>query len=148
MTPKPFFKSSFALATIAFLAATCTACAATITYNLDTAGNATSVDTRQPSLALKALVQTSGTFGTLGQITFLAGNVVPSGYLQAAGQLLNISSHQSLFPLFGTTYGGDGQTTFALPDLRSSVPATAKPGDADRPDARGARREQLAGACA
>jgi microcystin-dependent protein len=51
-----------------------------------------------------------------------AGNFAPSGWLFCDGQLLPISQNDTLFNLIGTTYGGDGQSTFALPDLRGRVP--------------------------
>ena len=51
-----------------------------------------------------------------------AGNFAPQGWALCQGQLLAISQNDVLFTLIGTTYGGDGQTTFALPDLRSRVP--------------------------
>ena len=49
----------------------------------------------------------------------------PRGWAEANGQILSISKHQSLYSLYGTTYGGDGRTTFALPDLRGRVPVHA-----------------------
>ena len=51
-----------------------------------------------------------------------AGNFAPAGWMFCDGQLLPISEYETLFNLIGTTYGGDGQETFALPDLRSRVP--------------------------
>jgi microcystin-dependent protein len=54
----------------------------------------------------------------LGQITMFGGSFAPRGWALCQGQLLAISSFQSLFSLLGTTYGGDGRTTFGLPDLR------------------------------
>lgn len=51
-----------------------------------------------------------------------AGNFAPAGWMLCQGQLLPISEYETLFNLIGTTYGGDGQSTFALPDLRSRVP--------------------------
>jgi len=51
-----------------------------------------------------------------------AGNFAPAGWMFCAGQLLPISEYETLFNLIGTTYGGDGQSTFALPDLRGRVP--------------------------
>ena len=51
-----------------------------------------------------------------------AGNFAPAGWMFCERQLLPISENETLFQLIGTTYGGDGQTTFALPDLRSRVP--------------------------
>jgi microcystin-dependent protein len=58
----------------------------------------------------------------LGQITLVAFNFAPQGWALCNGQLLQISQNDALFALIGTTYGGDGQTTFALPDLRSRIP--------------------------
>ncbi|WP_300531959.1 tail fiber protein [Maricaulis sp.] len=60
-----------------------------------------------------------GTF--LGDIQLEGFNFCPRGTLEAAGQLLPINQNQALFSLYGTTYGGDGRTTFALPDLRGRV---------------------------
>ena len=54
----------------------------------------------------------------LGQITMFGGNFAPRGWAFCNGQLLAISTNQSLFALLGTIYGGDGRTSFALPDLR------------------------------
>ncbi|WP_431158438.1 phage tail protein [Winogradskyella poriferorum] len=51
-----------------------------------------------------------------------AGNFAPRGWALCEGQLLAISTNQALFSILGTTYGGDGRTTFALPDLRGRVP--------------------------
>jgi len=51
-----------------------------------------------------------------------AGNFAPAGWMFCSGQLLPISENETLFNLIGTTYGGDGQSTFALPDLQSRVP--------------------------
>ncbi len=51
-----------------------------------------------------------------------AGNFAPAGWMLCEGQLLPISQYDALFTLIGTTYGGDGQTTFALPDLRGRIP--------------------------
>ena len=51
-----------------------------------------------------------------------AGNFAPAGWMFCEGQLLPISENETLFQLIGTTYGGDGQSTFALPDLRGRLP--------------------------
>jgi microcystin-dependent protein len=51
-----------------------------------------------------------------------AGNFAPAGWMFCSGQLLPISENETLFQLIGTTYGGDGQSTFALPNLQSRVP--------------------------
>ena len=58
----------------------------------------------------------------VGQIIMFAGNFAISGWAFCAGQLMPISENDTLFNLIGTTYGGDGQSTFALPDLRSRIP--------------------------
>lgn len=58
----------------------------------------------------------------IAQIVMFAGNFAPRGWAFCDGQLLQISQHTALFSLIGTTYGGDGRTTFALPDLRGRVP--------------------------
>ncbi len=58
----------------------------------------------------------------LGQLMLIGFNFCPRGWMSAEGQLLAISSNTALFSLYGTTYGGDGRTTFMLPDLRGRVP--------------------------
>jgi microcystin-dependent protein len=58
----------------------------------------------------------------VGEVRMFAGNFAPAGWMFCEGQLLPISENETLFNLIGTTYGGDGQSTFALPDLRGRVP--------------------------
>ncbi len=58
----------------------------------------------------------------LGTICIAAYNFCPRGYTEAAGQTLSIAQNTALFSLLGTTYGGNGQSTFSLPDLRGRVP--------------------------
>jgi microcystin-dependent protein len=58
----------------------------------------------------------------VGEIRMFAGNFAPAGWMFCEGQLLPISEFETLFNLIGTMYGGDGQSTFALPDLRGRVP--------------------------
>ncbi len=58
----------------------------------------------------------------VGEIRLFAGNFAPAGWMFCDGSLLPISEYETLFNLIGTTYGGDGQSTFALPDLRGRVP--------------------------
>ena len=58
----------------------------------------------------------------VGEIRIFAGNFPPNGWMFCEGQLLPISEYETLFNLIGTTYGGDGESTFALPDLRGRVP--------------------------
>jgi len=99
-----------------------------------TSGGGLPVNNVQPSLAVNYLIAIGGVFPprdtgdgfdvnspTLGQITEFAGNFAPSGWAFANGQLLSISGNTALFSILGTTYGGDGKTTFALPDLRGNT---------------------------
>lgn len=58
----------------------------------------------------------------MGEIKIISWNFAPKGWTFCNGQLLPINQNQALFSLFGTTYGGDGRTTFGLPDLRSRAP--------------------------
>jgi microcystin-dependent protein len=58
----------------------------------------------------------------VGEIRLFAGNFPPNGWLFCDGQILSIAENDVLFNLIGTTYGGDGQNTFAVPDLRGRVP--------------------------
>ena len=58
----------------------------------------------------------------VGEIRMFAGNFAPRSYAFCDGQLLAITQNEALFSLFGTTYGGDGRTTFGLPDLRGRIP--------------------------
>src|SRR5216110_1180921 len=58
----------------------------------------------------------------VGEIRMFAGNFAPAGWMFCHGQLLPISENETLFNLIGTTYGRDGQSTFALPDLRGRLP--------------------------
>jgi microcystin-dependent protein len=84
------------------------------------------------ALALNYIIAFEGTFPTqnspqiegpmIGEIKIFTGYYEPYGWLFCHGQLLMITQYQGLFTLLGTTYGGDGQSTFALPDLRGAVP--------------------------
>ena len=58
----------------------------------------------------------------IGEIRMFAGNFNPNGWMFCEGQILPISENEALFQLIGTTYGGDGESTFALPDLRGRIP--------------------------
>jgi microcystin-dependent protein len=64
----------------------------------------------------------------IGEIRMFGGNFAPAGWAFCDGSLIPISENDALFNLIGTTYGGDGQTTFALPDLRSRIPLHVGPG--------------------
>ena len=61
----------------------------------------------------------------LGSISMFAGNFAPRGWALCQGQLLPIAQNTALFSILGTTYGGDGRTTFALPDLRGRAPLSS-----------------------
>jgi microcystin-dependent protein len=58
----------------------------------------------------------------IAEIRIFAGNFAPNGWAMCNGQILSIAQNTALFSLLGTTYGGDGKTTFALPDLRMRAP--------------------------
>src|SRR2546426_10537790 len=58
----------------------------------------------------------------IGEIRMFGGNFAPAGWAFCNGQQMAIDQNTALFQLIGTTYGGDGQTTFALPDLQSRIP--------------------------
>ena len=73
----------------------------------------------------------------VGEIRMFAGNFAPAGWMFCEGQLLPISENEILFQLIGTTYGGDGESTFALPDLRGPAP--------DPPGQRTSSSRRLAG---
>ncbi len=64
----------------------------------------------------------------IGEIRMFGGNFAPAGWAFCAGQLIPISENDALFTLIGTTYGGDGEQTFALPNIQGRVPIHAGPG--------------------
>src|SRR5258708_4474656 len=64
----------------------------------------------------------------IGEIRMFAGNFAPVGWAFCNGAIMPIDQNDALFNLIGTTYGGDGQTTFALPNLQSRVPVHVGPG--------------------
>ncbi len=64
----------------------------------------------------------------IGEIKMFAGTFAPRGYAFCSGQLISISQNSALFAILGTTYGGDGQSTFGLPDLRGRIPVGAGTG--------------------
>lgn len=81
----------------------------------------------------------------IAQIMMFAGNFAPRGWAKCEGQLLPIASYTALFSLIGTTYGGDGRTTFGLPDLRGRVPVSPGhgPGLSDYRQGPGGGHEQV-----
>jgi microcystin-dependent protein len=96
-------------------------------------------ENHEPSLALNYVIAINGIFPSrdsgspdpnipyLGEIIAFAGDFAPSGWALCQGQLLSIAQNQALFALLGTTYGGDGRTTFALPDLRGRTVLGTQP---------------------
>lgn len=64
----------------------------------------------------------------IGEIKILGFNFAPRSYQTCSGQILSIATNTALFSLLGTTYGGNGQTTFALPDLQGRIPIGQGPG--------------------
>ncbi len=83
------------------------------------------------TLIIMLFLSTSGLFGQepfLGEIKLFAGNFAPRGWAFCDGQLLPINQNTALFSILGTTYGGDGRTTFALPDLRGRVAINPRTG--------------------
>jgi trimeric autotransporter adhesin len=86
-------------------------------------GNGVAFDNDQPTQTVNYIINTGGTFPTAGGIYSLGtvvpflGDFAPSGYMEADGQLLSIAQNAALFSILGTTYGGNGTTNFALPDL-------------------------------
>lgn len=70
------------------------------------------------ALSLASTAQSQDFNQYLGGIWLFGGTFCPRGSVEAEGQLMQISQNQALFSLLGTSYGGDGRTTFALPDLR------------------------------
>ena len=104
--------ASLALATISLSAY------AQFPFTTGPAGGSQPHSTLQPSLGLNYIIRTTGIFDRQGEIHLFAGNFAPAGFKIADGQALQIEQFDSLYNLIGTTYGGDGQTTFNLPDLR------------------------------
>jgi microcystin-dependent protein len=93
------------------------------------AGASLPISNMQPYLALNYCIATEGLYPSrsmgaepyMGSIGIFAGNFAPRGWLFCQGQILSIAQNTALFSLLGTTYGGNGQTTFALPDLRGKT---------------------------
>ncbi len=86
-------------------------------------------DNMQPFTTVNYVIALQGIYPSrnaaepfIGEIMLFAGNFAPKGWATCDGQLMAISQNTALFSLLGTTYGGNGQTTFALPDLRGRVP--------------------------
>ena len=87
------------------------------------------LDKMQPYLGVNFIIALQGVFPSrnsadpfIAEIIMFGGNFAPRGWALCDGQLLSISQNTALFSILGTTYGGDGRTTFGLPDLRGRVP--------------------------
>lgn len=92
--------------------------AAEVTVELGAVGSGVAFSTMQPSLVMTPIVRLQGEIGEIGEVKWFGGNFAPRGWAKAHGQLLSIDSNNALYSKLGTIYGGDGRTTFALPDLR------------------------------
>jgi microcystin-dependent protein len=99
-------------------------------------GHGDAIDNHQPSLAMTYLICVSGIFPSqnggidysrpfIGEIVAFAGTTAPPGWMIAAGQSLQINTNQALFSLLGFTYGGNGTTTFKVPDLQDHAVVNA-----------------------
>lgn len=121
----------------------------TLQSQVTTLENATPVPTTAPLLGMHYCIALVGTFPSrslttgvigedpstelsndpmLGAIGLFAGNFPPRGWAFCDGQTLQISEHSALFSVIGTTFGGDGRTTFNLPDLRGRIPVHVESG--------------------
>ena len=87
------------------------------------------IDKMQPYLGVNFIIALQGVYPSrnstepfIAEIIMFAGNFAPRGWALCDGQLLPISQNSALFSILGTTYGGDGRTTFGLPDLRGRSP--------------------------
>lgn len=106
-------RRTFFAKTMAFLAG------AVFFSGLSKTANAISKPQFQPQISSRAMRSSDSPF--VGEIALYPYNFAPYGWLECNGQLLPISEYETLFVLIGTTYGGDGQSTFALPDLQGRV---------------------------
>ncbi|GHA04739.1 hypothetical protein GCM10008090_12720 [Arenicella chitinivorans] len=100
-----------------------------------TARTSSAVNIRDPWLGVNYIIATLGVFPSrsgadayIAEIVMFGGNFAPRGWAFCHGQLLPVAQNTALFSLIGTTYGGDGRTTFALPDLRGRSPIGAGSG--------------------
>lgn len=102
------------------------------------AGTGEAADNRQPLLSVQYCIAVNGVYPAgsemddtetyVGEIIAFAGNFAPAGFLPCDGRLMAVAENETLAALLGPTYGGDGVTTFALPDLRGRVPLGVGPG--------------------
>jgi len=92
-------------------------------------------DKMQPWLGVNYIIATTGLFPSrsssnpfIAEVVMFSGNFAPRGWAFCDGQLLPIAQNTALFSILGTTYGGDGRSTFGLPDLRGRVPVGPRQG--------------------
>ena len=96
--------------------------------NLSNAGGSQSQNNMQPYTGINYIICMEGLYGStsgesfLGEVKLTASSQVPNNWVPCNGQILQINQYQALYSLLGTTYGGNGTTNFALPDLRGRVP--------------------------
>jgi microcystin-dependent protein len=99
-------------------------------------GSSEFIDNYQPSQPVTYLIREGGIFPSpeggggidmMGEIVPFAGNFVPGGYLEAAGQILQIADHETLFQLIGTTYGGDGVHRLTSCRICAAAPSSGRP---------------------
>ena len=102
------------------------ACGMVAAQDTGSTGGGLAISIEQPTLAIRTMIRTQGTSNdSLGQIMMYAGSFPPTpinGWQPCAGQVLNITDNPALYAAIGSAYGGDGTTTFALPDLRGRAP--------------------------
>jgi microcystin-dependent protein len=84
------------------------------------------------SLAIPVRSADAGEYPFVGEIAWVAFYVIPNGWARCDGQLMSISQNTTLFSLLGTQYGGDGISTFALPDMQGRVPISTNYGEAQQ----------------
>lgn len=142
-TPKFVFSVDTAISDPLYASAADVAVLATVVdvdqVDSESSGGGQSYNTMQPFATTNYAIALTGiypsrdggvpvaSFGSepfIGEIIQFAGNFAPRGYALAAGQLMSIAQNTALFSLLGTTFGGDGEVTFGLPDLRGRAPIT------------------------
>ena len=88
-------------------------------------GGSQPFSTLQPTTAVNYLIRVSGSTADLGEVGMFASDIAPAGWVRPEGQLLSVDDNSDLFSLLGTTFGGDGDKNFALPDMRGRLPVGA-----------------------
>jgi microcystin-dependent protein len=104
-----------------------------MSINLSNSGAGETQNNVQPYLGINYIICYNGIYVQtenpyVGEIKLIATSFIPPNWVECSGQILNITDNIQLFSLLGTTYGGDGRTTFAVPDLRGRVPISYQSG--------------------